>query len=621
MAEAVFCQITGRTISTEMCIDLQHSHEPEACFGCGACSRLCAKCRQRRPVGPEIGLCCICIGNQLDTERQFSRKMFERNCSGTVLCQIIEKKVSAEMCLATQGDSKCNQCLSPFRLCEQCGQHKTYYSEYGLCLTCALGRYASVWLKVSSEKLSEYGRIFGNPKTNPEPVVSLLDRSRELIRKSGHASTSFFWKQLQISLEKGKAILELLETEGTLGTKDRGRYGREVLVETSCPDCQQDPRNLVENFGSCEECEQGVAVMRLTRRGLCLKCARRLYATSWARVAACSPNHRAIEYELYREAAQLAVSGTHVGTRQLIRKMGIGYYVAKQLMTSLEVNGIVGPQPDCKRQLREVLVGEEVLESIPSRLPSLVALSQARPSSQCHKCRSVDQPCVRLRGSSYCVPCARKFFGRDWTKGLTNSLDRPAVMELLRKEALEAIAGKVIVSENLLSDTLKIGSRITHELMEWLVQQGAVSGYVMQCQSGRLVTGSLPTDDLSGIRHVSSGRAGSNDPLYQHAKLLVITTQRASEPFLVQKLHIGAKRAKQILGSLEREGIVTAPSVGHRRARTVVQQVQHTIADNRVAVLTQVVELLGGQGHLAGTLKEVIEDLKKLQRLQTEDGS
>ncbi len=617
MAENVFCQVTGRDISTHMCLDLQQSHDPQECFGCGACSRMCTACRKRKPVNPEIGLCCACIGQQLTRERRFKHRRFMERCQGTTPCPIVSKDISAEMCFATQGDPGCRGCPSPFRLCEKCGQRKIYFSPYGLCLTCALGEYAPVLLRVKTNKLAAYGTTFGNPRTNSNFLEHLLEQARQLVLQSGRASSKFFREQLGVSFEKADALLEILEAENVISSDTRGHLGRVVLAPTE-PNASD--HQLVVDLGVCHECGAQDALLRIANRALCLRCAKQLHKTSWARVAARSPNRSVIEHELYAKAVETVIRDGKAGTNRLGTKMNVGYFVATRLIKAMEENGIIGPPPARKKEYRLVLVGEEYLDSL--QTPSSL-LADDPQSRRCHRCKDMSFPYVDLRGNTYCLTCSRKTFGSSWAIGLIHSSCRAQIIDILRAQAQEAIAEESIVSLKFLQQKLMIGSRLATQLMDWLLDQGLVSPKVMQCRSGRIVTEAHSESiDFSSLRRIPAPDTGYNDPYYQLAKLLVIAEQRASEALLTQKLPVGGTRARRILKSLENERVIGADNDRNgvsRRVLVTVDSLDRTLFDQpsgRIAAARQLIAIMNSRGSVASLLRKLVEDAEELDTLK-----
>lgn len=255
-AETVVCQIVARDIPPRMCVELQQSHEPSDCFGCGAHSRICARCRAQHLVVPEIDLCGACLNSVLLLEQPADRAALELQTDTLVYCQIVQHSVRVPMCLASQEPEGCCQCPSPYRFCERCAARTVHYPQYGLCLHCAVAAYAPDWTPETRDQTAEIREertcpvvspVSPSPKRKEPSMVSeviarqrvyrpeqdgeLLERARTFVIERQQASARLFQREFNISLERGGRVLAKLEEEGVLGAPTKGFYSaRPVLV-------------------------------------------------------------------------------------------------------------------------------------------------------------------------------------------------------------------------------------------------------------------------------------------------------------------------------------------------------------------------------------------------------
>ena len=60
---------------------------------------------------------------------------------------------------------------------------------------------------------------------------ALIDEAIALIRKEGHASASFFQRQLRVGYPRAARLVDQLEEKGVLGPSQGGGREREILIE------------------------------------------------------------------------------------------------------------------------------------------------------------------------------------------------------------------------------------------------------------------------------------------------------------------------------------------------------------------------------------------------------
>lgn len=455
MNEAVFCQITRRSITTEVCVKLQHGHDPAACFGCGACSRLCMVCRIRKPVNPEIGLCTACIANQLQTEQDFSLRPFKKSCTGMVYCQIVKKDISAATCFVTQGDEGCNQCPSLFRLCEQCKKQKAFYPQYGLCLTCALEKYAPVWLKVDLKDLSALADLVCAPNDH---MGNLLDHARDLVVNTQFASAPLLQEKLGVSHVKATALLNLLELEGVVD-QVHWRRPREVLHSPTTTE-----RSVLKKTVMCEYCLDNEAHIRIEDSDVCITCARQTWPNSWTLALGHSRYRKRALEVLMREARDLARENTLVTYRLVENRLKVGREVARNIVRELEREGVL-------EAFSPRLFGRKT-----QKIPADISPNPPSPSL-CSRCKKRAHR-VMLRGMIYCLPCARKQAPSWWTWAINSSPYKDEILQELLTDARTAFHDHVYVTAALLQRSLLVGRSLADDLLRALANEGTVSSRI-----------------------------------------------------------------------------------------------------------------------------------------------
>ena len=596
MAERVFCQITSRDISTKTCVDLQHSHDAEACFGCGACSRLCDVCRHYKPVNPEIGLCCSCLGKQLEVECEFSRKKFEKSCSGTVLCQIIDKHISGEVCLATQGDARCSQCPSRFRLCEECSNHQVYYPQYGLCLTCALGKYGKVWLNKTSEELANLTSKMCDPLDREN---NLFNKAVDLVASLRRASTPVLQRHLGVSYRKAKELIALLEKEDIVSA-GRATSARRVLVKP------KDSSNVI-SFPRCSICQRENGLVNRNKTNLCIDCARKLYPETWTKAIPNSPYRELIMVKIRDEIHDFVRQRIVVSASEIGESLAIGVVLSSKILDQLEQQGVVGPHTH-KLGGHPVLINDATIATQGS-------------CSQCNKNPSR----VILRGSKLCINCARQRYSTQWTRGLANSRHKPVVMDDLYQEARKVITNVRTVSVQFLMRELVLGRHLGEEVMEMLYIHDIVGPHILSA-NGREVMVVVAADNRPPKKHTSSKKVqlgyAERDPLYEKAKLLVVQEQNGGVVFLSKKLRINHRRSRRILRQLSQESVVSTPPERWGKFQVLVARIP-TNKEKATARIRSLVQLRNvfPEGETAKLFNEIISDLRELQRLRSKDSS
>lgn len=172
-----FCQIIGKEISPESCIQTQG--QPK-CFGCAALTRMCEPCRKRgihvAVAVPAVGLCSSCIISRLALEEESSRGFGHPTQESRVTCLAMKTEIDVKMCRAMQNKDICTNCPAPSRICEQCKQRPCKYPQYGLCLTCSIKTYGEGWKPRESETQSlEYMEEPLMTSLIEEPFAALQD--------------------------------------------------------------------------------------------------------------------------------------------------------------------------------------------------------------------------------------------------------------------------------------------------------------------------------------------------------------------------------------------------------------------------------------------------------------
>lgn len=465
----VFCQITGREIAPDTCREVQRSHDPAACFGCGAHSRLCMACRAWKPVCPELGVCATDLGAKLREEEVVSRRVLTK-ASGTHLCPIVDKPTAAPMCLATQGQRACQGCASPFRLCESCKKRRVFFPAYGLCLRCAVEKWAPSLSRHSLTRLQELNAFLCDPE---ELQGNALSRARDTVISWGWASVPLLQRELRISSRAAEIFLEELESEGIVGPRRSSARGggREVLAHR-----QEQSSKVHPTAERCSECGINPVQAVYCQRRLCVRCARLLYPAVWTRGLGNSPYLEVALAVLYEEAKKLTLTRATITRKDLIQLLRIGKTAAARVIKHLEQTEVIGP---CRRPF----AGHEVIarDIAPprSRRPSREAHTSSHRECCSHCGRPTSLPLLPMRQRMYCLRCVRTLFGKKWVNGLKagNTLKLLAIRDELFLEAKEFVIQKSWVTLHDLSEHLLVRKEMARTIMQRLERERIVAPY------------------------------------------------------------------------------------------------------------------------------------------------
>lgn len=138
LGKHVFCQITGREISPESCLQTQGQ---EGCFGCASPVRKCEKCPENLVAVSATGTCSKCTIEEISYEKN----PVPPELPAKVYCQMLKYDLSIKACEVTQGQQGCKGCKVPCRVCETCTKLPVAFTAYGLCFTCSLNEFGEGW--------------------------------------------------------------------------------------------------------------------------------------------------------------------------------------------------------------------------------------------------------------------------------------------------------------------------------------------------------------------------------------------------------------------------------------------------------------------------------------------
>lgn len=138
LGTAVFCQIAGREISPESCLQTQGQ---EGCFGCASPIRKCEKCPENLVAVAATGTCSRCTAEEISYETN----PVPREHQPKVYCQMLKYDVSIKACEVTQGQAGCKGCKVSCRICETCTTLPVVFPAYGLCFTCSVKEFGEGW--------------------------------------------------------------------------------------------------------------------------------------------------------------------------------------------------------------------------------------------------------------------------------------------------------------------------------------------------------------------------------------------------------------------------------------------------------------------------------------------
>lgn len=145
----VFCQISGRDISSESCSKTQGQ---EGCFGCAAHTRLCESCHTNFVVVAATGTCSQCTAASIEEEKTVKISAPPKK----VECQLMKRPIGGSMCRSVQGQDGCRGCAATSRICETCGKHPVRFPQYGSCFTCSVAELGEGWEPGIQDRAASY---------------------------------------------------------------------------------------------------------------------------------------------------------------------------------------------------------------------------------------------------------------------------------------------------------------------------------------------------------------------------------------------------------------------------------------------------------------------------------
>lgn len=295
-----FCQIVGRDIAAPICLETQ-GHE--GCFGCATPTRLCELCRKRPVDVSAVGMCSPCLVGQLHKEATSPKPAI--GPLTRVDCQLLKRRISAQMCGATQGQEGCRNCSALTRLCEACKQRPMRFKEYGLCLACSVEEYGAGW-KPSAEVASPQPEASAplKPQRRLEDliVVAVLDQKR-------------FPSEGVDGHETSAAVTPSASESATVRTQTINLSGRDYRVTVR----MRPPKGGERPVPAQQPVEQ---------------------------------NPEAEFEKLVQRGKDIVVKHRRASIGLLQLKMGLDWSRAKEVINQLEKDGIVGPnRPKTSRQV------------------------------------------------------------------------------------------------------------------------------------------------------------------------------------------------------------------------------------------------------------------------------
>lgn len=217
--ERVTCQIMKRSISSAMCDSMQGQEE---CHGCPAPTRKCTVCGNRPPHTAKFGLCLECVIEEfapdLENEpEEKKRKPVEPQRLAAPLERLIQKYgylsadllVNKEKLSASVAHSKIRQALMSGAIKE--GNGGLYVRATG------------VVVQLTDSISSEADEL-------PKGRKALLQKARTLIMEHHKATVSLLVKNLGISPQLGKSLMDVLVHEGLISVDDSGARRRYMYI-------------------------------------------------------------------------------------------------------------------------------------------------------------------------------------------------------------------------------------------------------------------------------------------------------------------------------------------------------------------------------------------------------
>jgi S-DNA-T family DNA segregation ATPase FtsK/SpoIIIE len=107
-------------------------------------------------------------------------------------------------------------------------------------------------INLSDSSISRESTIFDSGNMSDGDQDSMFEEAREIVIKSGKASTSYLQRRLKIGYSRAARLIDELEEAGVVGPAN-GSKPREILVEGAGQNLPDDDYDSEENFGDSKE--------------------------------------------------------------------------------------------------------------------------------------------------------------------------------------------------------------------------------------------------------------------------------------------------------------------------------------------------------------------------------
>lgn len=338
------------------------------------------------------------------------------------------------MCLASQEPEGCNQCPSPYRLCDVCGQRIVHYPQYGLCLHCACDQYVfpevlaslpkegehemTTELELANQAVDDTELSIDQPADDKPPMKrrkrqrppltkqefeDLYQQAKAFVLQQQWASTALLARKFQISRSRADRLVRRLDRDKIVGARV-SRFGVRPVLEAGHeePEAPAVSRAVTREPGPHGEAKVGLRA-RLRRLGvICavlgegefrqlledtiidleqLDGVPELGAPKTAVGLSIHALRRRSDGELYQAAKELIIEAQNASLKLLTARLHISPQRYLRLLARAEAEGLVGQSPKGPFAKRAILV--------PSTVKTDPARVSVNSSSRAHRIRSL----------------------------------------------------------------------------------------------------------------------------------------------------------------------------------------------------------------------------------------
>lgn len=245
--QRVQCQIMKRSISATMCTSMQGQ---EGCQGCSAPTRNCVSCNERAPHSAKFGLCLECIAAEFAPSLAAESKGTEgqKNTSPPVLQKL---PADVERLMQKYGYVSHDLLTSKLHIASSVAQTKIRDLVTSGSLREDTGglyvRATGIVVKLPHHDLAQEVET---KSAGLRDRKTLLAQARSLIEKHRHVTVSMLVKNLGVTQQLSRSLLDVLVHEKFIDCDDSGQRRRYIFV---LKEPLQEPQPPVERADEVAE--------------------------------------------------------------------------------------------------------------------------------------------------------------------------------------------------------------------------------------------------------------------------------------------------------------------------------------------------------------------------------